>query len=73
MFSPGSNPGDRTSSGIPNVAEGAVRDAVQCGFESRPKHQGARSLIGRRHDVQTVGSVGLNPSARTKIYKERSG
>ena len=32
----------------------------------------ARSPIGRRHDAQTVGSVGSNPSARANP-KERSG
>jgi hypothetical protein len=30
-----------------------------------PRAPGARSPIGRRHDAQTVGSVGSNPSART--------
>ena len=30
-----------------------------------PRAPSARSPIGRRHDAQTVGSVGSNPSART--------
>ena len=37
-----------------------------------PRAPCARSPIGRRHDAQTVGSVGSNPSARTN-NKERSG